>query len=155
MELSIISETFWSTTESPVKNELIGLPITTAFQRTNSRREILQELEGMKGKKRHRSGSMDPIAMSDFLKQAAISFGARPEPAAFMTVEVALPQQVLLFFPFPSQDDNPYETSQGMRPQRCATELRHLFFESFETAESPKEDSHSMSILKLICLLRS
>ena len=41
----------------------------------------------MKGKKRHRAISMEPIAMSDFLRQAAVSFGAKPEPTAFMTVE--------------------------------------------------------------------
>ena len=46
-----------------------------------------QVLEGMKGKRRHRASSMDPIEMSAFLKQAAASFGAPQDPSAFLTLE--------------------------------------------------------------------
>ncbi len=57
---------------------------------------MAQALEGMKGKKRHRAPSMDPIQMSAFLKQAAASFGAPPDPTAFLTLEAP---KVSLCFP--------------------------------------------------------
>ena len=41
----------------------------------------------MRGKKRHRAVSMDPIAMSDFLKQQARAAGAPPDPTAFLTLD--------------------------------------------------------------------
>ena len=48
---------------------------------------LLQSLEGLKGKPRHRAGSMSPIGVSDHLKQAAASFGAPQDASAFLTIE--------------------------------------------------------------------
>ena len=48
---------------------------------------LLQSLEGLKGKPRHQAGSMSPIGMSDYLKQAAASFDAPQDASAFLTID--------------------------------------------------------------------